>query len=91
MRKQYLHLCAYSCDKCRGPVVSGFVAVREDEISRETAVRRVGAICLSCGNRQDNAAIPDTTRYFPPAPWDLIETIDAVHTATASAEALNPA
>jgi hypothetical protein len=91
MRKQYLHLSAYSCDKCRGPVVSGFVAVREDEISRETAVRQLGAICLSCGNRQDKAAAPDATCYFPPVRWELREAIDATHTTTARVEALNRA
>jgi hypothetical protein len=45
MRKQYLHLSA----KCDGPVVAGLLAVRENEISKETEIRQVGAICLSCG------------------------------------------
>ena len=91
MRKQYLHLSAYSCDQCRGPVVSGFVAVREDEISRETAVRQVGAICLSCGHRQDRAAALDSTCYFPPTRWELIEATDVAHTPTAPSEALSRA
>ena len=34
MRKQYLHLSAYACDLCAGPVIAGSVAVRENEISR---------------------------------------------------------
>jgi hypothetical protein len=40
---QYLHLSAFSCDNCRGPVVSGWLAVRESEVSKETDVRQVGA------------------------------------------------
>jgi hypothetical protein len=39
MKKQYLHLSAYSCDNCRGPVVSGSLAVRENEISKETDIQ----------------------------------------------------
>ena len=31
MRKQYLHLSAYSCERCSGPVVAGSLAVRESE------------------------------------------------------------
>ena len=30
MKRQYLHLSTYSCDKCRGPVVSGFVQQDDD-------------------------------------------------------------
>jgi hypothetical protein len=39
MRKQYLHLSVYSCDQCDGPVVTGSLAVRENEISKETDIR----------------------------------------------------
>ena len=46
MRKHYLHVSAYSCDKCGGPVISGSTGVRDNEISRETDIREVGAICL---------------------------------------------
>ena len=51
MRKQYLHLSVFLCDVCAGPVVAGSLAVRENEISRETDIRPVGTICLSCGHR----------------------------------------
>ena len=40
MKIQYLHLSAYSCDKCTGPVVAGSLAVRENEISKETDIRQ---------------------------------------------------
>jgi hypothetical protein len=53
MRKQYLHLCAYSCGICHGPVVSASLAVRENAISKETDVRQVGqfACRAAIGNR----------------------------------------
>ena len=91
MRRQYLHLSAYPCDSCAGPVVAGSLAVRENEISKETDIRQVGAICLSCGHRQDKATGLDVTRHFPPARWESTNTIDATHISTAYVEALNRA
>jgi hypothetical protein len=69
MRKQYLHLSVYSCEKCNGPVVAGSLAVRENEISKETDVSQVGAICLSCGHRQTMVAELGITRQFLPVEW----------------------
>jgi hypothetical protein len=83
MRKQYLHLCVYPCDKCKGPVVSGSLAVRENEISRETEIRQVGAICLSCGHRQSKSAEFPITRQFPPVEWGSANLIDVSYLATA--------
>jgi hypothetical protein len=78
MKRHYLHLSAYSCDKCQGPVVSGRTATRENEISGETDIREVGAICLSCAHRQDKATEPGLTRNFPPMQWKAIGRIDAL-------------
>jgi hypothetical protein len=83
MKKHYLHLSAYSCDKCAGPVVAGLIAVRENEISEETDIRAVGAICLTCGHRQDKATEPGITRNFPPSLWDSAKAVDASHSTTA--------
>jgi len=91
MRKQYLHLSAYSCDKCQGPVISGALAVRENAISKETEIRQVGAICLSCGHRQNRATEPERSRQFFPAEWAPVNAIEAGHLATAYVEALNRA
>ena len=77
MKKQYLHLSAYSCDKCAGPVIAGSIGVRENEISKETDIRRVGAICLSCGQRQSKATEPGLTRSFPPMLWEVAKAIGA--------------
>lgn len=83
MKKQYLHLSAYSCDKCTGPVIAGSIAVRENEISKETDIREVGAICLSCGHRQSKATEPGLTRSFPPTRWESMKAIDASPGTTA--------
>jgi hypothetical protein len=91
MRKQYLHLSAYPCDLCNGPVIAGTVAVRENEISRETDIREVGAICLSCGQRQSSATGSAGVRHFFPIEWDPVRACSPSHLTTAYAEALNRA
>ena len=89
MRKQYLHLSAYPCDSCRGPVVSASLAVRENAISKETDIRQVGAICLSCGHRQQN--VPGTTavRHFPPMEWETEYPTDRLAQTAALVAALD--
>jgi hypothetical protein len=82
MKQQYLHLSAYSCDMCAGPVIAASLAVRENEISKETEIREVGAICLSCGHRQSKEAGAGVTRDFPPVPWDSMKAIDANHVSS---------
>lgn len=89
MVKQYLHLSAYSCDKCNGPVVAGLLAVRENEISKETDVRDVGAVCLSCSHRQSKASAPAVPRHFPPIEWKRRDTIDAAILQTAFVDMLD--
>ena len=69
MKKQYLHLAAYRCDNCGGPVIAGSFAVRESEISKETDVRPVGAVCLMCGHAQNKMTEPGITHHFPPVEW----------------------
>lgn len=91
MRKQYLHLSAYPCDLCAAPVLSGSLAIRENEISKETDIRQLGAICLSCGHRQNTATEPACARHLPPIAWESAGAIDARHLTTAFAEALDRA
>jgi hypothetical protein len=91
MRKQYLHLSAYSCESCHGPVVSASLAVRENAISKETDIRQVGAICLSCGHRAHNANGTASVCHFPPVEWEPVDAIDPRHLTTAFVEALNRA
>jgi hypothetical protein len=91
MRKQYLHLSAYSCDTCHGPVVSPSLAVRENAISKETDVRQVGAICLSCGHRQENAIGRAAVRHFSPMEWEPEDATDPLSQTAALVEALDRA
>jgi hypothetical protein len=69
MKKQYLHLSAYHCDRCDGPVVSGSIAIRENTISRETEVREMGAMCLACGNKQGKAIEGSFSQHCAPLEW----------------------
>jgi hypothetical protein len=70
MRKQYLHLSAYACDVCAGPVIAGSLGTRENEISKEVEINAVGAMCISCGHRQEKATEPGRARYFFPIEWE---------------------
>jgi hypothetical protein len=88
MKKQYLHLSAYPCDTCTAPVIAGTLAVRENEISKETDVRSVGAICLSCGHRQSTATAPARVRHLLPIEWLPADAIKASVLTTAFVEAL---
>jgi hypothetical protein len=69
MRKQYLHLSAYVCNQCNGLAVTGSLAVRENEISKETEIRMLGKVCLSCGHTQHHEGNADFARHFPPTEW----------------------
>jgi hypothetical protein len=91
MKKQYLHLSAYVCDLCAGPVIAGAVAVRENEISKETDLRQVGAMCLSCGHRQSGPTEPACARHLLPIEWDPVSARRSDHLTTAYVEALNRA
>jgi hypothetical protein len=68
MQTKYLHISAYSCDKCEGPVIAGSFGTRETEISRESALIPVGATCLSCGNKQTESN-GHAVRHFAPVEW----------------------
>jgi hypothetical protein len=64
-------------------MVSGSLAVLENEISRETEQREVGAICLSCGHRPSNLSGLAVARHFPPTEWQAPNPIDPVNRKTA--------
>jgi DNA-directed RNA polymerase subunit RPC12/RpoP len=77
MRRQFLHISVYKCDKCQGPVVAGSTGVRENEISRETDIQELGAVCVSCGHRQSHVTAPGATWEMPPIRWESKKTIVA--------------
>ncbi len=86
MKKQYLHLAAYRCDKCSGPFVTASLAVRQNEISKETEIVQVGKICLACGNSQCLATELNAVRHFPPIEWESSTGVDVAHIHTAFVE-----
>jgi hypothetical protein len=75
----YLHLLAFPCDKCKGPVILGWIGTREDEIARETGIKGVGAVCLSCGCRPETLIDPLQASHFRPVQWEwkVEKTLDA--------------
>jgi hypothetical protein len=92
MKKHYLHLSAYPCDACAGPVIASSTAVRESEISKETDIRTVGTpVCLSCGHRQDQAGEPTRARHLLPIAWEAVGVTDPRLPTAAFVEALNRA
>ena len=68
----YLHLSAVPCEKCKGPVLSGWIGRRADDITRESQVHTVGAICLSCGLRPDAQANPVRPTHLRPFEWEWV-------------------
>jgi hypothetical protein len=49
----YLHLAAFPCEKCNGPVIAGWFGTRHDHITKEDEIQEIGAICLACGFRPE--------------------------------------
>jgi hypothetical protein len=76
MKTHYLHLCAYICVACRGPVISGSFATRETEIQRETDIRQIGSICLSCGKRYGSPPTSRVVRHLAPFEWKPVDLVD---------------
>jgi hypothetical protein len=68
--KHYLHLYAFPCDKCQGPVVVGSVGTRENDMSKETAISVIGAVCLACGCRPETTIEPLVGNSFRPIEWE---------------------
>jgi hypothetical protein len=71
MSMKLLHLSAYTCDKCEGPVISGSFGTRESEISRESNLTQLRAVCLGCGEGQTQLKSNDLVRDFAPTEWAL--------------------
>ena len=75
----YLHLMAFPCEKCKGPVVAGWTGKREDDITQERDINLVGAVCLSCGSRPETLIAPLHACHFRPVQWEwMVEIKPAV-------------
>jgi hypothetical protein len=74
----YLHLMAVPCEKCKGPVVVGWICKREGAIKKETETAGMGAICLFCGSQPEALIDPLQARHFRPVEWEWrVENIPA--------------
>ena len=62
----YLHLVAFPCEKCTGPVILGWIGTRADEITNETEIKKIGAVCLACGCRPETLIDPFEAHHFRP-------------------------
>jgi hypothetical protein len=65
----YLHLSAFRCEKCSGPVIAGSLGTRLDDISQETDIRKIGAVCIACGFRPEIIAKQSVGHHFRPVEW----------------------
>jgi hypothetical protein len=65
----YLHLSAFPCEKCHGPVIAGSLGTRSDDISQETDLRKIGAACITCGFRPEMMIEPSVGHHFRPVEW----------------------
>lgn len=68
----YLHLAAFPCEKCNGPVIAGSLGKRHDVISQETDITPIGAVCLVCGFRPDLVLESSKDHRFRPVEWNWI-------------------
>jgi hypothetical protein len=66
----YLHLMAFPCGKCNGPVVAGWIGTRKDDITQETDITGMGAICILCGSRPESLIDPSQACHFRPVEWE---------------------
>ena len=69
---RYLHLMAFPCGKCKGPVVAGWIGTKQDDIAQETDITVMGAICLLCGSRPESLIDPLAAQHFRPVEWEWI-------------------
>jgi hypothetical protein len=65
----YLHLSAFPCEKCNGPVIAGSLGTRRDDISQETDIRKIGAACIACGFSPEKMVEPAVDHRFRPVEW----------------------
>jgi hypothetical protein len=68
----YLHLSAFPCEKCNGPLIAGSIGTRHDDISQETDIRKVGAACIACGFRPEIMVESSMKHSFRPIEWNWV-------------------
>ena len=75
MSAHFLHLRAYICKKCNGPVIGTTLAIRKTAISGEIATGQLMPSCLLCGDRP---LIDDESGFgFAPIAWPMLSVVPA--------------
>ncbi len=69
---RYLHLSAFPCATCKGPVIAGSLGIRHDEIAKETELTEIGALCLACGRRPEEMIEPSAGHRFRRVEWEWV-------------------
>lgn len=67
--RQFLHLRAYPCAECGGPVIAASFGLRENDITNESDAGTILGVCISCDHRQD--ATEQRIHHFFPVEWPL--------------------
>jgi hypothetical protein len=75
MSTHHLHLRAYVCKKCNGPVVATTLSVRKTPISGETTTGQLVPSCLLCGDRP--VSVDEPGFGFAPIAWPLLSALPA--------------
>ncbi len=73
MKTHYLSLSAFACIECNGPVISGSISTRENEIERSTDIRQIGSICLACRKQYGLLPMSRAIRHIAPFEWNSPE------------------
>lgn len=75
MTAHHLHLRAYICKKCNGPVVATTLSVRKTPISGAITTGQLAPSCLLCGDRP--ITVDEPGFGFAPIEWPMLSALPA--------------
>jgi hypothetical protein len=70
--KHYLHISAFPCKECRGPVIAGWIGARYSEIEKEMEITPIGLVCLWCGGKPEATAARGAEVHCRPLEWEWV-------------------
>ena len=70
MTVHHLHLRAYVCKKCNGPVIATTLGIRKTAIAGETVTGQLVPSCLLCGDRP--ISVDEPGFGFFPIQWPML-------------------
>ncbi len=69
--KHYLHIAVSRCKQCQGPLIDGWAGTKNSDIERETEIKPIGLMCLSCGAQPERTTSRDAEVFFRPVEWEM--------------------